>query len=205
MGARAPALVARACDLGVAMQLTNIARDVGEDARAGRLYLPRTWMREAGLCPDAWLRDPQFTPALGGVVARLLATADELYTRADRGIRALPLSCRPGIGAARHIYSEIGSYVRRHGCDSMTQRARVPGTRKVALIGRALMDTFSVQPRPHGAALPETAFLVDAVARSAAQPRAPLPLRAQVADRIVWVAELFRALDARDRARMERA
>ena len=47
------ATLARACELGVAMQFTNIARDVGEDARAGRLYLPRSWMREAGLDPDS--------------------------------------------------------------------------------------------------------------------------------------------------------
>jgi len=48
MGARDPQALARACDLGSAMQLTNIARDVGEDARAGRLYLPLLWLREAG-------------------------------------------------------------------------------------------------------------------------------------------------------------
>ena len=58
MGQRAPEIVARACDLGVAMQLTNIARDVGEDARAGRLYLPRSWLRDAGIDPDAWLAKP---------------------------------------------------------------------------------------------------------------------------------------------------
>ncbi|MBX9716654.1 MAG: phytoene/squalene synthase family protein, partial [Burkholderiaceae bacterium] len=76
MGARNPEALARACELGVAMQLTNIARDVGEDARAGRLYLPRDWMREAGLDPQAWLRAPAFSPALGSVVSRLLAHAD---------------------------------------------------------------------------------------------------------------------------------
>ena len=58
MGERNPAVVSRACDLGIAMQLSNIARDVGEDARNGRLYLPRDWMREAGLDPDAWLAQP---------------------------------------------------------------------------------------------------------------------------------------------------
>ncbi len=76
-----PALVARACDLGVAMQLTNIARDVGEDARAGRLYLPQAWLREAGLDPAAWLARPRFSPAIGAAVRRLLAAADTLYAR----------------------------------------------------------------------------------------------------------------------------
>ncbi len=74
MGRREPEVVARACDLGVAMQLTNIARDVGEDARAGRIYLPIRWFKEAGIDPDAWLADPVFDPlggSVGGAPARL--------------------------------------------------------------------------------------------------------------------------------------
>jgi 15-cis-phytoene synthase len=55
MGVKNKQVLARACELGNAMQLTNIARDVGEDARNGRLYLPRSWMREAGIDPQAWL------------------------------------------------------------------------------------------------------------------------------------------------------
>ena len=55
MGARSRQALARACDLGVAMQLTNIARDVGEDARNGRIYLPTRWLREAGVDADALL------------------------------------------------------------------------------------------------------------------------------------------------------
>ena len=47
--------LARACDLGVAMQLTNIARDVGEDARAGRIYLPLDWIHAEGLDPQSVL------------------------------------------------------------------------------------------------------------------------------------------------------
>jgi phytoene synthase len=89
--------LARACELGVAMQLTNIARDVGADAQLGRLYLPAQWMREAGLDPDAWLAAPQFNEALGRVVARLLAAADTLYRRAEHGIAALPRTCRPAM------------------------------------------------------------------------------------------------------------
>ncbi len=70
MGVRDPALLARACDLGVAMQLTNIARDVGEDARAGRLYLPLAWLREAGIDPDAFLADPALQSRFGRCGAR---------------------------------------------------------------------------------------------------------------------------------------
>ena len=63
MDERRPEVLARACDLGVAMQFSNIARDVGEDARAGRLYLPQEWLREAGLDPEAWLAAPVFDAA----------------------------------------------------------------------------------------------------------------------------------------------
>ena len=49
-------VLARACDLGVAMQLTNIARDIGEDAREGRLYIPLNWMKEVGVNPNSFLR-----------------------------------------------------------------------------------------------------------------------------------------------------
>jgi len=107
MGVRDPYLLGRACDLGVAMQLTNIARDVGEDARAGRLYLPLDWLRDAGIEAESWVARPVFDERVAGVVQRLLAAAEELYTRADAGITNLPSSCRPGMYAARLLYAEI--------------------------------------------------------------------------------------------------
>src|SRR6185295_5987263 len=97
----------RACDLGVAMQLTNIARDVGEDARNNRLYLPRAWLTEAGIDADAWLAGPAFSTELGNVVSRVLGVADGLYARAGAGVDQLPVSCRPGIRAALGLYREI--------------------------------------------------------------------------------------------------
>jgi phytoene synthase len=137
MGAREPHLVARACDLGVAMQLTNIARDVGEDARAGRLYLPLSWLREAGIDPDEWMRKPVFTQPLAEVISRLLVAADALYERADVGIAGLPGECRRGIRAARLLYAEIGHELRRNGLDSVSRRAVVPPWRKLAVLVRA--------------------------------------------------------------------
>ncbi len=169
MGERRPEVLARACDLGVAMQFSNIARDVGEDARAGRLYLPRNWMRDAGIEPDAWLAAPVFDHRIAGVVARLLAEAEALYARADAGIAHLPLSCRPGIGAARFLYAAIGHQVARNGHDSVSRRAVVSGRRKLALVGRSLaaiaLPTGSVALPP----LPETRFLVAAVEAESAR------------------------------------
>lgn len=162
MGERAPATLARACDLGVAMQLTNIARDVGEDARNGRLYLPEAWMREAGLNPDQWLREPRHDSRLASVIERLLAEASRLYGRSRDGIALLPRDCRPAIHAARLIYSEIGVDVARNGHDSVSRRAVIPTGRKLRLIAEALVQGSGVSGQPHRM-LEEVRFLVDAV------------------------------------------
>jgi phytoene synthase len=192
MGARTPDVVARACDLGVAMQLSNIARDVGEDARAGRLYLPLRWMRDAGIDPEAWLAEPVFSEALGGVVARVLREADVLYASARKGIGHLPRSCRPGIHAARLLYAQIGRQVARQGMDSVNTRAVVTPVRKVGVIVQSLIA--AAWPR-RPASLPTmeaVRFLVDA----AATPVRGVPPKT-MDDRIAWLVDLFARLDER--------
>ena len=163
MDVRDPAVLARACDLGVAMQLTNIARDVGEDAGRGRIYLPLDWMAAAGIDADTWLASPRFSPALGGVVADLLAAADRLYLRARSGIGRLPFGCRPGIYAAMRIYREIGVALRHAGLDSVTTRTVVSRGRKSFLLGYAMLVSLNRQPLDRSPALPANAYLVDAV------------------------------------------
>jgi len=166
MGARGPAAYARACELGVAMQLTNIARDVGEDARLGRVYLPLDRMHAAGLDPDAFLTDPRFDARLAQVVRDVLGAADELYLRGMAGIAALPIGCRPAIRAAALLYAEIGREVERRGFDSVSGRAVVATSRKATvLLGAAL-----VPPQRSAAAaaapLPEIARLAETAASS---------------------------------------
>jgi phytoene synthase len=211
MGVRSTDGVARACDLGVAMQLSNIARDVGEDARMGRLYLPLQWLREAGIDPDAWLARPVFNDGIAAVVRRLLDAADVLYRRVDSGVAQLPLACRPGINAARFLYAEIGHEVARRGLDSVSQRAVVPRSRKAWLLAGAVV---SLNPRHAAQAqpcLPATRFLVDAAAMPAKlQGAAPVRRGApwwrvsqRVAERGVWVIDLFERLERREQtARM---
>jgi phytoene synthase len=163
MGVRTATGLARACDLGVAMQLSNIARDVGEDARLGRLYLPRQWLVEAGIDPDAWLAAPCHTPELGQVVQRLLREADVLYKRVDAGVANLPLGCRPGINAARFLYAQIGLEVERRGLNPIDSRAVVSRGRKASSLLRALLTLLpddSHAPQPPLAA---TRHLVEAV------------------------------------------
>ena len=198
MGVRAPKIVARACDLGVAMQLSNIARDVGEDAAAGRLYLPLQWLREAGIDGDAWLGSPVFSPALGGVVQRLLQHADMLYARAGSGVRRLPLGCRPGIGAARLLYAEIGHEVARRGGDSIGGRAVVSKWRKLALLGRSLVEAGLPCRLSTEAPLAEARYLISAVAGAPLAPTVAAPSPWIVEDRVVWVLDLFERLARRE-------
>jgi len=163
MGVKDPQIMARACDLGVAMQLTNIARDVGEDARAGRLYLPTDWLHSAGIEPDAWLARPEFTPELSGLIKRLLAAADTLYLRSASGIARLPLGCRPGIYAARSIYREIGMELQSRGLDSVSQRTVVSTSRKLRLLAGAYFCSARQGVLDRAPPLEETRFLVEAV------------------------------------------
>lgn len=204
MGVRAPEAIARACDLGTAMQLTNIARDVGEDARNGRLYLPRSWLRDVGIDPDAWLAAPRFDRRLRVVIERLLCEADRLYAQVDSGIARLPSACRPGITAARLLYAEIGHELRRRGGDSIRQRAIVPAGRKLAL----LMQAYTREPDPMAgaavAAIPECRFLIEAVAQAPLPP--PIATGGDMAlpwwrfrARAVWVLNLFERLEREER------
>lgn len=190
MDTRDAAALARACELGVAMQFTNIARDVGEDARNGRLYLPRQWLREAGIDPDAWLAAPRFDAAIAAVIQRLLDAADGLYQRAEQGIAALPRDCRPAILAARLVYAEIGREIERCRLDSVTQRAVVSTQRKLALLARAtraiLVSPGSGIEAPEP--LPAIRYLVDAAAQG---PWLDWRLARNFPERVDWVLELF--------------
>lgn len=159
--------LARACDLGVAMQLTNIARDVGEDARAGRIYLPTQWFEDVNLDPDNFLADPNMSDAIGVMVKRLLDQARQLYMRSQAGINALPLNARTGIWAARLVYDGIGTEVRRNGYNSISYRAHTSKLQKLGWLAQAAgQSALSIMtpksPVLYAAPLPEVAFLVDA-------------------------------------------
>lgn len=191
MQVRQPEAIARACDLGVAMQLTNICRDVGEDARNGRLYLPRRWLAEHGIDADALLTKPTHSKALAAVIQRLLGEADLLYARSLSGIAMLPIACRPSIHAARVLYAEIGRTVERNAGDSVTRRAVVSTPRKLQLLGSALAACLRKAPADGAPALAEAQFVVDAVAL-AGEPR--LPPRT-LDERAQWLTDLFMRIE----------
>lgn len=161
MGRRDEATLARAADLGVAMQLTNIARDVGEDARAGRIYLPLSWLRAEGVDPEAFLAAPEPVDGVAIATCRLLDHAEALYRRADRGVPALPADCRLAIAAARAIYADIGRVIRNRRYDSVSSRAYTTGARKAWLAAAALPARFRGGLPGDESPLPEARFLIE--------------------------------------------
>ena len=149
-----------AVHLGIAMQLTNICRDVAEDWGRGRLYLPLSMLREEGVDASAIDRD---RAAISRVVRRLLLEAERHYASADLGVDALPFRCALAVRAARNVYAAIGARLLRAGCDPFRGRAVVPMRGKLWLVARALASTLgSLSSRPRrprvAAALPLLRF-----------------------------------------------
>ncbi len=153
-----PEALPHAIDLGIAMQLTNICRDVREDALMGRRYLPATLV---GPLEPIELVDPAtsvratVTPAL----RLLLDTADRYYASGEEGLRYLPARARTGILVAARVYRGIGTVLRERAFDCWSSRASVGTAGKMAITLRALAATAAAQPRdpaqapfvlPHG-------------------------------------------------------
>lgn len=136
-----------AVDLGLAMQMTNIARDVLEDARMDRRYLPGSWIGGATAgalaAPDAALK-----ARIEDAVARLLALSERYYRSAEHGMGHLPPRARFAILVAGRVYREIGCKLARNGYRAWAGRTRVSGTRK-ALIALAAAGDFGVRRHLH--------------------------------------------------------
>lgn len=149
LGVTSSAACPYAIDLGVAMQLTNIARDVAEDAMRDRLYLPAAWL-PPGYGPGHVASQPD--PAFAAV-SRVLERADRHYRSAERGFDHLPFRTRPAIRAAARLYEAIGPAVLRAGPGALASGGRcvVPGWKRVILLMGCLL------PRP--AAAPHDARL----------------------------------------------
>ncbi len=123
----------QAIQLGIAMQLTNIARDIAQDWHRGRCYLPKSWgvieYKGQSLPTNA-----QVAPS----VARLLKLAETYYANGQMGIDALPRTCRPAIVLASQLYREIGQQIRRNNYAVMNGRTVVPAGWLVVSVMRGL-------------------------------------------------------------------
>lgn len=130
MGVRCAKTLDRAADLGIAFQLTNIARDVVDDAHMGRIYLPKEWLEMARI-PNREILEARHRPVLIEVVERLLAEADRYYYSAIQGLPHLPFRCSWAIATARGVYRNIGELLRARGQVAWDERLVVSRKRKV--------------------------------------------------------------------------
>ena len=151
MGVRHPSALKHAAHLGMAMQLTNICRDVGEDWRRGRLYLPDDLLAAAG-APDLRSRLGSAWPAgvssaVANVTRDLLRRAEVLYASGDRGIPLLSFRSAWSVRTARLVYADIGRVILARGADPSAPRAVVSTPRKLRLLLRALTMTLDQVPR----------------------------------------------------------
>ena len=149
--------MAHAVDLGIAMQLTNICRDVATDAVVGRRYLPASMVgdvdSQALIAPGAALQIK-----LKNCIRSLLARADLHYQSAEIGLAYLPLGARTGILAAARVYHAIGVELLARDGDYWTERVVVTQRQKLAVtaqlvLTRPLKPSFWQLPRGHDAQL----------------------------------------------------
>ncbi|MDQ3335546.1 MAG: phytoene/squalene synthase family protein [Myxococcota bacterium] len=139
-----------AAHLGIAMQLTNICRDVAEDWQRGRLYIPDELLAQhgaAGLAGDLERPLPASAVAPIALALRdLLALAERYYRSADRGISALPWRAAIAVRVARDVYAAIGGQIARQDHDVTAGRAHVPRAKKLALVGAAVARIAITSP-----------------------------------------------------------
>jgi phytoene synthase len=124
-----------AIQLGAALQLTNILRDVGEDARRGRVYIPVEDLQRFNLSLAdilAEVYDPRFKALMRFEIDRARA----LYTASLPGIRLLHPAARPAVGAAALLYRAILSEIEHNDFQVYTRRAHTNGWQKLALLPR---------------------------------------------------------------------
>lgn len=131
LGVQSREAEAYACSLGVAMQLTNIARDVAEDWSCGRCYLPTEWLPNAGQAEEL-PGDDQLRPA----VKRLLELAELNYRKGRLGYPFLPARVRWAIRVAADVYREIGQVIREADFRVRERRHGVSTSRKLRIVGQ---------------------------------------------------------------------
>lgn len=127
----------RASDLGIAFQLNNIVRDICEDAKIGRCYLPDEWLAEADIPPGEFGKPP-YREALAGVAARLIAEGERYAASARYGTPALGFRSAWAVLAAADIYGGIGRQVAKLGSRAWHARVSTSAAAKLAAVAQAL-------------------------------------------------------------------
>ena len=151
LGVKDPEALPFAVDLGVAMQLTNICRDVAEDAAMNRVYLPKVRLHHHGSSPALLLAGQARAPQVARVVDDLISLADVYYRSAHYGMQFIPSRSRLAILIASQIYRGIGLRLRtRHDSDALRGRTVVPWTGKTRLATYAVGKFAALRMTPYG-------------------------------------------------------
>ncbi|WP_258042859.1 phytoene/squalene synthase family protein [Sphingomonas sp. NBWT7] len=139
----------RACDLGIAFQLANIARDIEEDDRVGRCYVPEEWLVEMDIPPGQHMKPP-FRDRLVVLARRMAASAARHEASARVGAARLPGRARWAVLAAAGIYGDIAREVAARGAHAWDHRVTTSKSAKlgwVAKAGVAALRPVSATPR----------------------------------------------------------
>ncbi|WP_296254213.1 MULTISPECIES: phytoene/squalene synthase family protein [unclassified Pseudomonas] len=136
----------RACDLGMGFQLTNIARDIIEDASVGRCYLPRTWLDEFSIPPQN-LAQIQYRESLAVLAQRLVDMAEPFYASAQAGLTALPWRSAWAVATASGVYRAIGIQVRKRGAHAWDARVSTSTLEKARLVLAGLWGAVASRGR----------------------------------------------------------
>ena len=157
MGVADPAARPHAVALGVAMQLTNIARDVREDAERGRCYLP-------GIASVSEANRPVITDS----VRHILNLAEDRYRVAEAGLQYLPADCRRAIRVALVAYREIGREVLRRDCNVLAGRTVVPKLRLLSVVSQAALPGIFLmsQTSDQASSVPADSHLISSINQS---------------------------------------
>ena len=131
-GQRSPGARDYAIDLGLALQLTNILRDVAPDGQRGRIYLPLADLTRFG-CSEAELLAGTPTPAVRSLLAFEASRAREYYARADATLRTLDARAFVAAEIMGRVYREILDRIEHAGYDVFSSRIRVPRARRALL------------------------------------------------------------------------
>ena len=144
-GVREQSTLHRAEALGHAMQFTNILRDVGEDARRGRIYLPLDRLEAYGISTDSIVaaakREASIPRGFSDLVEELLGIAERNYAFALSAVRDLPVAFQRPVAVAAYVYRGIHGEIRRNGYDTLTRRAVTSAGSKAILAARAIWES----------------------------------------------------------------
>jgi len=135
-----------AADLGIAFQLSNIARDIREDHDAGRYYIPADWLAELGVEPQS-LFEPEKAEALATIARRLVNRVEEYEARARLGVGRLPFRSRLAVLSALRIYGAIGRRVAELGGAAWDERVTIGKARKLAFVVPSLAEALTAGRR----------------------------------------------------------